>query len=47
MLYEVITILKVLSGIDVDIPLIADVNGDGVVGLEEVIYILRNVSSSI
>ncbi len=39
-LYDVIVILKVLSGTDVDII----ISGDGKIGLQEVIYILQSVS---
>ncbi len=44
-LTDVITLLRILSGISVSNPAsVSDVNGDGKFGLEEVIYILQKVA---
>jgi outer membrane protein assembly factor BamB len=44
-LREAILTLRILSGISSDhIPSVADVNGDGKIGIEEAIYILQKVS---
>ena len=45
-LLDVIVVLKMLSGIDpeVEVTTYADVNGDGLIGMAEAIYILQKVS---
>ncbi|HDR14063.1 MAG TPA: hypothetical protein ENN79_00970, partial [Desulfobacteraceae bacterium] len=43
-LEDAVSLLKMLSGLPPEIPLLKDISGDGKTGLEEVVYVLQRVS---